>query len=71
MTLPVDDALHRALKEADARQERSSASCVEKNPRLRGTQDQQRVRVLTECLHGQHPVTDDRLLLDDPQASFQ
>jgi len=46
LTITLDDALHRALKETAARQGRSIASIIEESLRLRGIQDQESARVL-------------------------
>lgn len=46
LTINLDDDLHRALKEAAARQSRSLASIIEESLRLRGIQDQAGARAL-------------------------
>jgi predicted transcriptional regulator len=46
LTITLNDDLHRALKEAAARQGRSIASIVEESLRLRGIRDQESARSL-------------------------
>jgi len=46
LTITLNDDLHRALKEAAARQGRSIASIVEESLRLRGIRDQESARAL-------------------------
>jgi predicted transcriptional regulator len=46
LTITLDDALHRALKETAARQGRTIASIIEESLRLRGIQDQESARAL-------------------------
>lgn len=46
LTVTLDDALHRALKETAARQGRSIASIIEESLRLRGIKEQDSARVL-------------------------
>lgn len=46
LTITLDDDLHRALKEAAARQGRSLTSIIEESLRLRGIQDQAGARTL-------------------------
>ena len=46
LTITLNDDLHRALKEAAARQGRSIASIIEESLRLRGIQDQESARAL-------------------------
>ncbi|MDZ7685710.1 MAG: ribbon-helix-helix protein, CopG family [Gammaproteobacteria bacterium] len=46
LTITLDDNLHRALKEAAARQGRPIASIIEESLRLRGIQSQESARAL-------------------------
>ena len=46
LTVTLNDNLHRALKEAAARQGRSIASIIEESLRLRGIQDPASTRAL-------------------------
>jgi predicted transcriptional regulator len=62
LTITLNDDLHRALKEAAARQKRSIASIIEESLRLRGIRDQASARSLVDQARGRSDLDADAAL---------
>jgi predicted transcriptional regulator len=62
LTITLDDDLHRALKEAAARQGRSITSIIEESLRLRGIQDQASARALVSQARKRAQLNSDKAL---------